>query len=318
MIPASALVVALLASTNAQAQDEQYREFKLSDGRDFTAIIEATEAAGFKVRVPQGTMSVSFDQLFDMVPVTKAEYDSQPDWLVYLAAPPERQKGLADAFEDIPHVAVYGSDKAPSGTRISLAQEQQAGACDVDITCIATALAGAPWVWIVVANQEGSDLVFTSQTNTGTPRQNPVRAGMINPDQINEAPWTVLELTPATGSTSVVTPLNTHPTKDDERTKAAKLVWVPIPGMPSLARKDMGGFGMSLATAVPATALWIGAVGQNAQSGAGTALLGLGGYYAITVAVNEAIGLRALPKSTAIGIGKTPGGGAQVMITVPR
>ena len=40
-----------LGAASAQAQEaEQYRTFKLSDGREFTAIILATEAAGFQVR----------------------------------------------------------------------------------------------------------------------------------------------------------------------------------------------------------------------------------------------------------------------------
>jgi len=188
--------------SGAVSVDAQYREFKLSDGRDFVAIIEATETEDFRVRVPQGEMAVSFTQLFDMTPVTRAEYDAQPEWVVFLAVPEERRKGIASAFASIPRVAVYDSDV--SSARITRDQGQRATLCDVDVACIAGVLSAAPWVWIVSARQEGSDLVFSAQTNTGTPRQNPVRAAMISPERIREAPFTLLDITPVAGVESAV------------------------------------------------------------------------------------------------------------------
>jgi len=115
----------------AAAQEAQYRHFKLSDGREFDAIVESTEATGFKVRVPQGETDVSFAQLFDMAPISKAQYDAQPDWVVYLAAPEERRKGLASAFHAIPHVAVYGDD-ASTSTRLTPDQVTVASGCGTD------------------------------------------------------------------------------------------------------------------------------------------------------------------------------------------
>jgi hypothetical protein len=312
-----AVALALWADPAAAQETEQYRSFKLSDGREFTAIILATEAAGFQVRVPQGEMQVPFAQLFDMIPVTKAEYDSQDDWVVYLAVPPERQKGLASSFEVIPHVNVYGGPQAPSGTRITSDMEAKALACDLDVACIATALTGAPWVWIVTARQEASDLVFAAQTNQGTPRQNPVRAGMFNSDQVANAPWNVLELTPVAGETIGPTVVG-NTDLIEKRAKAIKASFIPVPGMSALANKDMGGFGLAMATTIPATALWVGMVGKNTQSGAGLAAMSLGGYYAITVAVNQAVGLRGLKKPTAggaaVGLAPTEGGGAMITL----
>ncbi len=317
----TAVALALLANT-ASAQDvEQYRTFKLSDGREFTAIILATEAAGFQVRVPQGEMAVPFAQLFDMVPVTKVEYDAQPDWVVYLAVPPERQRGLASSFAVIPHLVVYGSPEAPTGTRITAEMEAAASGCDLDVDCIAAALAGAPWVWIVTAKQEASDLVFAAQTNQGTPRQNPVRAGMINADQIANAPWNVLELTPVAGAVIGPQVVGNDPALMEKRAKAIKASYIPVPGMSALANKDMGGFGLAMATTIPATALWVGAVGKTTQSPAALAVLGLGGYYAITVAVNQATGLRGLKKpasKTVVSLGPTEGGGAMITVMGSR
>lgn len=319
------LVVASLTlgavTAHAQEEPEQYRSFKLSDGREFTAIILATEAAGFQVRVPQGEMQVPFAQLFDMVPVTKAEFDSQPDWVVYLAVPPERQRGLASSFEVIPHVNVYGGAEAPSGTRITSDMEAKAAACDLDVDCIAAALAGAPWVWIVTAKQEASDLVFAAQTNQGTPRQNPVRAGMINAEQIANAPWNVLELKPAAGQVIGPQVVGNDPDLMAKRAKAIKAAFIPIPGMSALANKDMGGFGLALATTLPATALWVGVAGKTTQSPAGLAALSVGGYYAITVAVNQATGLRGLAKpesTTAVSLAPTEHGGGMITIVTVR
>lgn len=310
---------ALLASAPAFAQD-QYRTFQLSDGREFTAIIEATESTGFRVRVPQGQMTVPFSQLYDMMPVTQAEYDVQEDWVIWLAAPAEREKGLIAAFEAVPHVRVSGGTKG-IGPRIGPEQAEAAAACDQDMLCIAKAFEAAPWVWIVVARQEGADLVFETQTNLGTPRENPVRAGMLSAVEIGNAPWTILEVTEVKDPSSAITPIDpvkpVKPPKSADAAEARKMAWMPVPGMPSLARGDMGGFGLSLATALPASVLWVGAVGQNTQSVAGTALVGLGGYYAITVAVNHAVGLKGLD-GAAVGVAPTAGGGGMITLTAAR
>jgi hypothetical protein len=231
------LGVLLALPSTASAQDLQYRRFKLSDGRDFVAIIEATEASGFRVRVPQGITHVPFAQLFDMVPVTQKEYDTQEDWAVYLAAPEERKRGLVAAFQGIPHVRVYGFEPGPD---VVLPPEtmQTATACDVNLTCLSQTMATAPWMWLVVAHQEGADIVFEAQTNKGGPARNPTRAGMIDANAISNSAWGILDLTPGGGTSTTVIVPPTPPVDNTERDrKRLALSYAPVPGLPSLAAR---------------------------------------------------------------------------------
>lgn len=77
----------------------------------------------------------------------------------------------------------------------------------------------------------------------------------------------------------------------------AALAFVPVPGFPSLVERDVPGFGLSLAVAVPGT-LAFAAAGEGAGwSRPQTIAAGAAGYYACTVAANQLIPrLRAAPQ----------------------
>jgi hypothetical protein len=304
------LVFGLLAlSGTAWADDLQYRHFKLSDGREFDAIIESTEAIGFKVTVPQGETTVAFAQLFDMVPITKAQYDAQPNWVVYLAVPEERRKGLTASFTAIPHVSVYGADNT-TASLLTPDQQQIAASCGTDVQCVGKATVDAPWMWVVGVEQQGSDFVLTAQTNKGGPMHNPIRASMIQSDAISQAAWALLEVTKS-ASTSVVD----NPPPTEHGPVKPGLAFVPLPGITALANHDGAGFGIAMAAAVPATALWVGAVGKGAASTPAQIGLSVGGFYAITVALNTAVAMRG-GESADVSFGVAPtAGGAQVGIS---
>ena len=103
------------------------------------------------------------------------------------------------------------------------------------------------------------------------------------------------------------------------RDRVLALSFVPIPGYPSLAQGDAAGFGLAVAAVVPATALWVGATGKSAQSPAGHVALGAAGYYAATVAANQALGFRTFRRgesTLAVGVAPTEQGGTSVRLTV--
>lgn len=324
------LTLGLLAcAAEAYAQDSaQYRHLELSDGRTFEAIILATEPSGFKVKVPQGEMKIPFPLLRDMVPSDKAAYDAQPDWYVYLAVPEERRRGVAAAFEAIPHVDVHGMPGAPAG-RLTAQQEQAAAGCGTDISCVGTATKDAPWMWVVSVNQEGTELVFESRTNLDVgPARNPLRAQMIDGAKVGQAAWTALELVPNSAESVAVAPTDGKDPAEPKEAKApkepkaggggsSKLAYVPLPGAPALANGDMGGFGLAMAVAVPATALWVNAVGHEATRPVEHVALGVGGFYALTLAVNHAVAGRGAASDVVVGM-QPSRGGAAVSVTVAR
>jgi hypothetical protein len=287
-------VTLLLALSGvAFGQEVQYRHFSLSDGREFDAIILETQATGFRVQVPQGETTVSFAQLFDMAPITKAQYDAQGPWVVYLAAPEERKKGLAAAFQAIPKVVVYGMD-ASADSRLTADQASLAASCGTQVDCISKALADAPWLYIVSVDQQGAELVVGAQTNKGGALHNPLRASMVNSDQVANIGWTALEVKPYKGETTT----NTNPDETGPKAAKAGTILAPIPGMPAMARGDGAGVGIALGVAIPATAIWVGATGKGTHSTAGHAVMAVGGYYAICVAVNAAVATRKLDGET--------------------
>ena len=73
---------------------------------------------------------------------------------------------------------------------------------------------------------------------------------------------------------------------------------------------------------VPATVLWVGATGQNAQSVGGHVAVGVAGFYAATVVANQAFGMRSFERGgggdIVVGVTPTEEGGAGVQVTLVR
>lgn len=90
------------------------------------------------------------------------------------------------------------------------------------------------------------------------------------------------------------------------------MAWTPVPGLPSLARRDLKGFAISWAVVVPSTALAVGLASKVATGNAQFTALSLFSYYAITAATNKVIGLKGLP---AVGVAPTGDGGAMATVS---
>lgn len=308
----------LTALTVAHAAEEpQYRHLKLGDGRDFYAQIQQTEAAGFKVLVPQGEMRVSFDNLENMSPATASDYAGQNDWVVYLVAPQERLSGLVASFKAIPHLTVATVDD-PSPLGVSGAVASQLAACDTNIDCMADATKGAQrWFWIVSATAEGTKMSLRARTNHGVSVRNPVLGSVVDPADLANAIYKTLDLT----TKSTITGPSEKPMQEilRKRQEVVQRSYVPLPGYPSMKRGDTAGFAMALGTAVPLTAGWVYVVGRNTESA--PAMIGLSavGFYAISVATSQAFGMRGLStKSTSLMVEPTAHQGAAVRVTVVR
>jgi len=153
---------------------------------------------------------------------------------------------------------------------------------------------------------------------------NTSRPDSVDSESISAAVAEVMEISPGKGE-----PIDTKPPKGPRGPKKPKgtmtrervlsLSMAPVPGLPSLMQDDMAGFGLAWAAVVPTTALWVGAVGDGAQSAPEHILLGLAGFYAATVITNQALGLRTFNRAEAI-VAVEParvGQGASVSVTVP-
>jgi len=321
-----AVVLGLLAAAPAWAGE--YRAFTLSDGRTFVAEVLATEGTGMRLRVPQGETFVSFGDLVDMVPAVAADLEQQEDWLLILAADATYRAGFATPYQSVP-----GLKLVEAGDPVLGAGEWAAVlACDVDRDCIVDALDANPhWMWVVTARMDGSEAVFEGAVTTGTTRTS-ATAPRVDPEAVNRAALEAILLTwkpiePAETVVDATPPPTPAPPREPRvrtpmtRDRLLALSFVPLPGYTSLAQGDPQGFGLALATVVPATALWVGVAGEDVQSAAAHAALGVAGFYAATVVANQAFGMRSFRRGggeLAVGVTPTEEGGAGVQITLVR
>jgi len=307
------MIIALLLSLvpQASAADKQYRRVTLTDGRVLVGEVVATEAAGLLLHSPQGELLVSFEVLADMTPIDGAMYEAQGPWVVYLA-PSVFSDALTEHFDEIPGLKLLHVGETGAG--ITHEQATAAGACDDDLDCIASATSEAQWLWVVGAQQSsagGPSLV--ARLNTGDTRLK-AEANTTSPPDLWAATHAVLGLNPpADLPESLARAVSKTGMTESQIVRSS---FVPIPGLPSLKQGDGGGFGLSLAVVVPTTALWVGAVGKNAQSA--PELIGLGalGFYATTVLTNQVMGMRSY--NAALAVSPLESGGATVQVTTRR
>ncbi|MBW2254877.1 MAG: hypothetical protein JRI25_09820 [Deltaproteobacteria bacterium] len=315
--------------TAAPARAEEFRTFTLSDGRVFVAEVLATEGTGMRVRVPQGETFVPFGELVDMVPAEAGQLAQQDDWYLYLASDATYRAGFATSYQSVP-----GLHLVEGGDPVLSAEEWRAAiACDTDLDCVVEALRGnAHWMWVVAARMDGSMAVFEGAVTTGKTRTT-ASAPRVDPEAVNQAALEAVHLTwrPVESTETVVdtTPAPTpKPPREPRvrtpmtRDRLVALSFVPLPGYTSLAQGDSKGFGLAMATVVPATVLWVGATGKNAQSVGGHVALGVAGFYAATVVANQAFGMRSFHHGgggdVVVGVSPTEEGGAGVQITLVR
>ena len=90
------------------------------------------------------------------------------------------------------------------------------------------------------------------------------------------------------------------------------LAWLPLPGLPSMARGDWGGVGASYAVAIPGTVGLVAVAGQASFTQGQLIAAGAGSYYLLTVAVNKSFGLRGLDMP--VTVVPVAGGGAVAMV----
>lgn len=312
------LLLAWLAG-RADAAEPQYRQVKLVDGRVLLAEILATEPQGLRIRVPAGEMIVSFELLLDMVPIGQSQYDQQTPWVVYYDVPPAIAEDTATMLAAMPGLEPQPVDTPGNGIVSGMAFK--AAACQRDVDCMADAVRDTPWKWVLAGTDAATGgIVLHSKLNTSSDRSSETFVDGTSDDALWTALHAALGLSvppggPPRGSGGPPTDEPTRAPVDSKRVLA--LSFVPLPGLPSLIQHDPAGFGLAMGVVVPSTALWVGAVGQTGQSTPEFGAIAFGGYYAVTVLVNQVTGLRSLEKAKVrpvVSAAPSPGGGAMVIV----
>ena len=122
------------------------------------------------------------------------------------------------------------------------------------------------------------------------------------------APQTAKAAAPASAPANAAPSSTAAPSIDHLRA----LVWVPLPGAPSLARKDWAGVAKSWAVAVPCSVVMVYGAGRAAFTAPQIVGISALSVYGLTVAVNSAFGLHG---ATAVAVPTV--GGAAVSVAVP-
>lgn len=287
---------ALIGASVAHAQQgkAQYRHLSLADGRTVTAEVLSTEPTGLRMRTPQGVSLVAFELLLDMVPSEEGAYAAQRPWTVHVAAPPEVRDPLIDALRALPEVDVHPVEEPTE--EITPAQAHLASRCALDLECVVRALEDAPWRWVVVALPDTDGGVrLVSAVTTGTTRHR-AKPASLTPQDLWSSVHEILHMEVPSGQLPKAVVAPPRPAGVLEPEKVVALSFTPLPGFPSLRQGDGVGFAKALGIVAPATALWVGAVGKNAQSLPETAALGAVGFYAATVLANQVTGAASSKK----------------------
>lgn len=326
MIRAS-LVLALTAWAPS-ALAAEYRAFTLTDGRTFVAEVLASEGTGMRIRLPPGESFVPYENLADMAPVDEAAFATQDDIYVYVVSDAPYRSGFQASYRGLPGVTLVGADPDP----ILSPEEQRAAAlCGTDLACVVAAVDdNAHWMWVVLGQMDGTDATFESTVSKGGSRTL-ARAPRADVDAVTSAARAAIGLSTAATLIREPVPVVADPVRPPREPRsprapremtadrAVALSFVPVPGLPSAAAGDWGGFGIGLATALPATAVWVGATGKTAQSPFGHVALGLGGYYAATVVTNQILSATRLrDDGLAVGVAPIRGEGAQITVTLAK
>ncbi|MEO0602949.1 MAG: hypothetical protein AAF211_16025 [Myxococcota bacterium] len=317
MIP---FVVGLVALGTAQAAEPQYRQLRLVDGRVLTAQILSTKSDGLALQLPQGRMLVPFDLLVDMLPTDGLTYQEQPDWSVWVVADQPERDDIIAAFS-----AIDGVRATPVGEGAPQAVAEASRECGDDLDCISRVSAESGWRWLVRARRSGERFQMTSRTNSTTDsttidvttklaRLDRSAYELLALEAPYEPPPSVAVVDPVVVGPDDASEAPTPVPKSDRR-KVLLQSFVPLPGYPSLRRGDTRNFVTALGLVVPATAVWVGAVGQGSQSASEFTVLSLAGFYGATVLTNQVLGQRTLERqNAALSVAPTERGGTQLVV----
>lgn len=334
------LTVGLLTSGSAWGQSTEYRRIHVDDGRILLGAVEASTATGLEVSLPQGRTTLRYEQVLNLEEIAPTAVQNQPAWSVALVLPAEGSDPRLESLR-IGATAALGAIPATTTTasrdllRLSQDDRQALVGCRGDATCLQplTDLSGAAVLVSMTFETSAPDsAVLIATTFAQAPRARreinvswetdpaALQASLLRGTQLamhlQPAPATARVLTPPVEPPPIEPPpvAKAEPPELSEGRLRA-LAWLPVPGLPSLARRDWAGFGASWGVAVPGSLAMFALAGEASFSRAQLAATGIGSFYLLTVTTNTAFGLRGL--ETTVAVAPLPEGGAAVQVSGP-
>jgi len=287
----SPLLIAL-TTLSFGADDIQYRSFELADGQTFVAEVVASKATGIQIKLPQGERLLPFSNLAGMQEASASDYAAQPSWEIALSAPPSVLMAFKRAAERVPSVNVWTVGSGWPAANVPIDKQAQAAVCAQDLPCLLTSLDGAPGRF-VIAVTESAEGARLESAHTEYNIRSSQETATLDEEELYRALLTTLRLTPPETPFVPAVP-NVQPTSVDNLVDASPatqrtrdLRFVPLPGYAAFREGKSENAWLAAAIALPATALWVGATGNHAQTPLAHAGLGLVGFCAISVSANH-------------------------------
>lgn len=326
------------------AHAAEYRKVDLLDGRTIIGMVQDTTPLRMQLQVPQGQVEIPLTQVMSLSSVSEEAYLAQPPWLVVVLPFVSNSPSLADETAAL-RQQVIAQVQTLSGVLLQetaqlkgeLTEDQIAAldACGIDASC-AIPIAQQAQVDVVIMGaydlQPNANELLLATAFPGAAR---AQSQVVLPISDHTQPrssalhaqlQTALLLVPQAITDTVVQapaeepppPVKPQlPSQPPDNARYRRMAWVPLPGLPALARGDLAGFAQSWAIVAPASVLAIGVSGAATTSRTGFAAMGLLSTYAITVATNHAVGLRGLD-GVSVSAAPNPEGGANLQVSVTR
>jgi hypothetical protein len=281
-------------------------QLTLVDGMQLEVEIVETESAGFRVRIAQGVWFVPFVDLANFVDLPPGHQPAPVDWTLVLVGEPDAAAIGRVALGALDRVVVVDAAEATGAAADAVA------ACGRDVDCMALTHTEPGWVWFVHVMLDGTTSVRFDARHTAIGAAASQETGALAAGSAAvvgaaarslglDAPEVLPE-----GTALLLDPLLKRPEPSARRpltpARIAALSFVPLPGFPSLLKRDYGAFGAAFATTVGVSAALIASTGAGATSQSERIGISVLGTYVASVASSQLFGHLNLRRPAALAV----------------
>jgi len=298
------MIALLVWASLGAAQAGELRALTLVDGRVIRGEVVDMVGEEMIVKGPQGTERVPVARIVDVSHLDPQTYAALPPLRLMVVPFVSSEPKLIDAAGAVQLQVGQRADQMPAVdlvTAVSPAQLTYLDACGLNTDC-ALPIGKDRGADVVVAGSieleaDGYQLLLNT-TWVASPkarRQVSISLRALGPEaipSIDSALYTALHLEPppvvAPPVAVATAPRGASPVSN----RVEQLAWMPVPGVPSLARRDYVGLAWSIGMAAPITAGSVYLAGRASQRPGELVGLSLASWVVTSIAVNHAIGLR--------------------------
>jgi hypothetical protein len=299
-------------------------QLTFADGLEIEADLLETRGTGFQVRTVQGEWFVPFDDLLNFVELPEGHRSTPVTWTIVLDAAPEALPAATLALTALQGLDVVSGERA--GAEAFAAVER----CSPDVDCMAASHQPASWTWFLRADLDADGLLrlrarhtllgSTSVEQAGSASAGPLAVvgavarslGLVAPTAIDASAAAALQA--ELDRLDRARPVSMSPAR------VAALSFVPVPGLPSLLKRDHAAFGAAFATTVGVSAALVASTGAASTRRGEQIGLSVLGTYVASVASSQLFGHFGVRRAPAVALAPVvgPGGvdGAALQISM--